>query len=164
VVYRHDERTHFETLRARLRRRLGVTEVAVDRGVGVWFGLREALGRDEAVMLQCDRVMPGQRGVPVAFMGGHILMPTGPEKLAAAAGAPVVPIFVTRRPDGRVRIRIGEPLAATEPLSSGDTPGPMLLRLAAALEEQVRATPEQWLRLDPVWCEDAPPNPAEAAA
>jgi KDO2-lipid IV(A) lauroyltransferase len=119
----------------------------------VWLKLRDALARDEVVMVQADRVMAGQKGSKVRFLFGHLLLPTGPVKLALASGAPIVPIFAIRTSDGRIRIHV-EPHIVVDP--SDQDPHPALLKLAATLEKYVRTYPEQWLLLHPAFCEDAP--------
>ena len=156
VVFRRDALPGFESLRAKLRRRLGVLEAPVDDGLAGWVRLRDALCNNEVVLLQGDRVMPGQRGRTLPFMGGHMMFPTGPVKLALATGAPIVRIFAPRDADGRVRILLQEPIV----LDGGDrSPAAIdvaLRRIAAAIESQVRAHPAQWLTLHRAWCEDAP--------
>ena len=151
VVFKRDA-TRFEQIRSALRRKLGVTEAPVDDGWSMWLQLRDALVRDEVVMLQADRVMTGQKGSRVPFLHGHVLLPTGPIKLAVASGAPIVPIFAIRSESGRIRIHI-EPHIVVEP--SDLQPHPALLRLARTLEAYVRAYPEQWLLFHPAFCEDA---------
>ena len=150
VVFKRDP-TRFEQVRSSLRERLGVIEAAVDDGWTLWLRLREALQRGEVVMLQADRVMPGQRGAKVPFLHGHLQLPTSPVKLALASGAPIVPIFAIRKSDGRIRIQI-EPPITVEP--SDDEIHPALFRFAGVLENYVRAYPEQWLLLQPAFCED----------
>lgn len=154
VVFQRDAFARFESLRTKLRRALGVIEAPVDDGWSLWARLRDALERDEVVMIQADRVMPGQRGVPVPFFDGHILMPAGPLKLAAATQAPIIPVFSIRTDVGRVRVVVEEAIYVTR----GDGPinerHPAALKLAAAIEKHVRAHPDQWLMPYPVWCED----------
>jgi len=77
VVFRRDPFERFERLRSGLRRRLGVEEAPVDDGWTVWMRLRDALLADEVIVLQGDRVMPGQKGEPVPFLGGTIRLPAG---------------------------------------------------------------------------------------
>jgi phosphatidylinositol dimannoside acyltransferase len=155
VIFRRDSLKAFDDVRRQLRERFQVAEAPVDDGLPVWMGLRDALERDEVVLMQGDRALPGQRGIPVPFMGGHLLMPTGPVKLALATGAPIVPIFAPRDPDGRVRIHLHDPI----PIESGDgSVGEIervLRRLAAAMESEIRAHPQQWLVVHRAWCEDA---------
>lgn len=151
VVFRRDP-SRFEQVRCELRRKLGVTEAPIDDGWGVWMQLRDALQRDEVVMIQADRVMPGQKGSRVPFLHGHLLLPTGPVKLAlASGGAPIVPVFALRLPDGRIRIHV-EPAISVAP--SDESPHPALLQFARILEQYVQAFPQQWLLLHSAFCEE----------
>jgi phosphatidylinositol dimannoside acyltransferase len=149
VVFRRDSAGRFERQRAALRNRLGVVEVPVDEGWTLWMRLRDALLAGEAVVLQADRVMPGQKGRPVPFLGGMMLLPTGPAKLAAMTGAPIVPVFTIRAPSGRVRVMIEPPIV----VSPGEDEI-ALGKIAAVLERYVKTYPEQWLMLQPAWRED----------
>jgi len=156
VVFRRDEFPRFERLRSRLRARLGVVEAPVDEGWPVWIRLRDALLADEVVMIQGDRVMPGQRGVAVPFMSGHIRLPTGPIKLARATGAPIIPVFSIRTLVHRVRIVVDTPIEVrrSDQARSDDAGHTALLKLAGAIERQVSRHPQQWMMVEPVWCED----------
>jgi phosphatidylinositol dimannoside acyltransferase len=151
VVFKRDA-GRFEQVRSALRQRLGVIEAPVDEGWSIWLRLREALQRDEVVMLQADRVMPGQKGELMPFLHGKIELPNGPIKLALASGAPIVPIFGLRTPAGRLHIHI-EPAIWVEP--SDESPHPALLKLASILEKYVRSHPQQWLVLHRAFCEDS---------
>jgi KDO2-lipid IV(A) lauroyltransferase len=156
VVFMRDTvKEGFEALRARLRAKLGVIEAPVEPGadsLGPWMGLREALVRDEVVLLQADRVMPGQRGVPVPFLGGHLEVPPGPVKLALASGAPIIPVFSFWEKGG-VRIVLEEPIEVTQPWMRQRV-HPSLLRLTSVIEKQVLARPDQWLMYHPALIED----------
>src|SRR5204863_8657171 len=110
VVFRRDRHWSFEQMRSEQRARLGIVEAPLDDGWDIWLRLREALLADEAVLLQGDSVLPGQRGVRVPFMGGHVELPAGPIKLAMATGAPIIPIFTVRGSPGRFRVIIEEPI------------------------------------------------------
>jgi KDO2-lipid IV(A) lauroyltransferase len=156
VVFHRDARALFESMRARMRAKLGIVEAAVERGLEMWLEVRQALAEDAVVIAQGDRVMPGQRGRRVPFMGGHVLLPAGPVKLAAASGAPLIPIFTLRTAPGRFRVVIEEPIDCDSGAAEGDGIEHALLALAAVLEKHVRACPEQWLMLQLVWCEDQP--------
>jgi KDO2-lipid IV(A) lauroyltransferase len=156
VVFQHDRFEAFDRIRHALHERLGVREAPIDQGLDVWFDLRDALKRDEVVMMQGDRVMPGQTGARVPFCGGHIELPLGPVKLAAITGAPIVPVFAPRLASGGVRIVLETPIEAApdEARPSRDAPPQALMRLGEAIERHVRTYPEQWLMLSPMWCED----------
>jgi len=154
VLFRRDERGGFERIRAALRKKLGVIEAPVDDGWTVWLRLRDALRNDEVVVIQCDRVMPGQKGQAVKFFDGHMLLPTGPVRLALASGAPIIPIFSVRTASGAIRLFIEEPIVV------GETDGALSVdaameKVGAVLEKYVRQFPEQWLENRPAWIEDA---------
>lgn len=151
VLFRPDERNLFEEIRSTLRKRLGVKEVIVDQGWTVWMRLRDALQNDEAVLIQGDRVMPGQKGQAVPFFDGHTLLPTGPVKLALASGAPIIPIFSVRTPKGKIRLFIEPPIWVGE---GHETPESALLKLGSIIERYVRRFPDQWLANRPAWIED----------
>ena len=155
IVFRRDPVQRFERLRSAQRRKFGVIESPVDDGLGVWVRLRDALRNDEVVLMQGDRILPGQKGERVPFMGGHMMVPMGAVKLAMASGAPIIPVFAPRGPDGGVKIILEEPIF----LENND-PAPMdahcaLLELTRVIERYVQEYPEQWLVFHRAWCEDA---------
>jgi KDO2-lipid IV(A) lauroyltransferase len=150
VVFRRDSFGLFERTRSRLRRQLGVVEQPVDEGLATWIKLREALGWDEVVLLQGDRVMPGQKGQAVPILGGHMVIPTGPLRLAMASGAPIIPIFSIRQSDGRVRLFIEPPVYVDD--EQGFEAG--LQSIRKILETYLQRFPEQWLMIHKAWCED----------
>ncbi len=154
VVFRHDVSRRFDRLRSRLRERIGVVEAPVDDGWPTWTRLRGALAADEVVMIQGDRVMPGQKGVPVPFLGRHLLMPAGPLKLALAAAAPIIPVFSLRTSVGRLRIVVEEPIMVSREDGPLDARHPAMLSLARVIEKHVRDHPEQWLMVEPLWFGD----------
>jgi KDO2-lipid IV(A) lauroyltransferase len=149
VVFRRDAFGRFERMRSALRAKLGVIEAPVDDGWTVWMRLRDALLRDEVVVLQGDRVMPGQKGERVRVMGGEMMLPAGPVKLALATGAPIVPVFAIRTPAGGVRLCVEPAIMAADV----DT---AMREIADVIATYVRTYPEQWLTLQPAWCEDSP--------
>lgn len=156
VVFKQDQAGAFEALRTQLRRELGVLEAPLDEGWGIWMRLRDALRADEVVLLQGDRCMPGQKGVSMPLLGGHILLPTGPVKLAMATESPIVPVYSLRLASGRVKIVVDEPIHV-DPHGEIDPP---MRRMAASIERMLRKYPEQWLILEKAFIED---NDAPAA-
>lgn len=155
VVFQRDAFSSFERARSRQRRRLGVIEAPVDEGFTTWLGLRDALTADEVVLIQADRCMPGQRGVPVPFLGGHLRVPTGPVRLARLTGSPIIPVFALSMPKHRVRVVLGRPIHPAD--HARPAPGqadPILGLIAAEIEGVVKEYPSQWLCLHPVLVED----------
>jgi len=153
VLFRRDAVGLFEQQRSQLRKRLGIHEAALDDGWTVWIRLREALLNDQVVVIQGDRILPGQKGRPVPFLGGRLELPLAPFKLALATGASIVPIFTRRAPDGGIELIVKEPVA----IDSRDDESRALLDWASLLEEQIAACPEQWLTLGAAWLDDGVP-------
>ena len=154
VVFQRDEHELFETLRSRQRSRLGVREAPVDDGLATWMSLRDALERDEVVLMQGDRCMPGQRGVEVPFLGGHLRVPTGPARLARLTGSPVIPVFAIGEPGGGYRVVLTDPIVPGDHPHHSNQPDPIIPIIAERIEHVVREHPEQWLCLHPVLVED----------
>ncbi|MFN0010132.1 MAG: lysophospholipid acyltransferase family protein [Phycisphaerales bacterium] len=152
VVFKRDPCAPFERMRSALRRSLGVREAPVDDGLPTWLRLRDALLRNEVVVMQADRALPGQQSAVVTFLGGSLRVPTGPARLARLTGSPIVPVFAVRRADGRHDIHLGRPIDANEPGSAGGDGA--VLALARAIEAVVAKHPAQWLVLDTVFEED----------
>jgi len=147
VLFHRDAVGLFERQRGELRRRLGLHEAALDDGWTVWIKLREALLNDQVVVIQGDRVLPGQKGRCVPFMGGQMELPLAPIKLAIATGAPIVPIFSLRTPDGGIQLVVKEPVQ----ISAGEDESLPLLHWAQVLEQQIATHAHQWLMLVPAW-------------
>ncbi len=144
VVFKRNEHEPFERRRSDQRRRLGVMEAPVDDGVDMWLRLRGALENNEVVLIQGDRVMPGQRGIRVPFCGGELELPASPAKLAAASGAPIIPIFTVYTEAPRVRVIIEEPIVVA-PTDGPYDIEPTVRRIGSRIEHIVRTYPDQWL-------------------
>ncbi|MEM6458181.1 MAG: lysophospholipid acyltransferase family protein [Planctomycetota bacterium] len=148
VVFRRDALGGFERMRRSLHETLGVVETPIDDGPTSWLALRDALGDNAVVVLQGDRVMPGQRGLAVPMFGATLELPVGPAKLALMTGAPLVPVFAVRDASGggghsgggRVTIELGEPIAVPDAAAVE----PATRAVGAAIEAVVRRHPEQW--------------------
>ena len=150
VVFQRDEMSLFERLRRDLHRRLGVIETPIDDGPASWLALRDALAGDDAVVLQGDRVMPGQKSSVVPFFDGHLRLPHGPVKLAMLMEAPLIPVYAVQAGGGRVRIVLDEPIELTRDADIEE----ILSRVAQSLEAIVTRHPDQWHVLHRAWVED----------
>ena len=96
-------------------------------------------------------------GVTVEFLGQETRMTAGPARLAAVAGAAIVPLGIHRLADGTHRITVLPPLPVdADPFRATQA-------TARALESLIRSAPEQWSWIQPRW-EDAPPAPLPACA
>ncbi len=157
VVFKRDVLDGFESIRRALRTTLGVKEAAIDDGWETWMRLRDALENDQVVVVQVDRAMPGQKAQAVPMLGGHVLLPLGPVRLAQISGSPIVPVFTVRTAAGRCRVFAEAPIHVDPDAVLIDGVHPALLQLGKAIEKYVAAYPEQWLVLNPAFVEDATP-------
>ncbi len=154
VVFARDLYPRFEAMRSRLRDRLGIQEARIEEGWPMWVRLRDALTQDAVVMMQGDRVMAGQKGQSTPFMGGHLGVPTGPVRLAQLSGSPILPVFAVQTAEGKVRVTIEAPITLDPQLDAAAAQHKALSELTATLEKHISQHPEQWLMLQPAWCED----------
>lgn len=150
VVFQRDRMGTFERIRSAFHRRIDVIETPIDDGMAGWLAMRDALQDDAVVLLQGDRLMPGQRGQAVPFFDGHLELPVGPAKLAMMTGAPLVPVFAVRVDGSKVKIVLGQPIEVPD---AGAVPE-AVEQTGRAIESMIRAHPEQWHVLHRPWVED----------
>ncbi len=104
------------------------------------------LMRGDMIGIPFDQNAKRSEAVWVPFFGELAATPSGFDRLAMIAGAPVVPAFIVRQPGGRSHvIEIYEEI---EQQRSGDKNADAVentARYQQAIEEMVRAHPEQWL-------------------
>jgi KDO2-lipid IV(A) lauroyltransferase len=87
--------------------------------------------------------------VPVPFFGRPALTPIGPAKLAVRTESVVVDILIERLPDGRHRLKVGEPAQCRR----DDDPVALTERMTRIIEDQIRRVPEQWVWMHDRWRE-----------
>jgi lauroyl/myristoyl acyltransferase len=146
VVFKRDAFGSFERMRQSLRDQLGVVETPIDDGWPALIKLRDALDRNEVVVMQGDRAMPGQKSQPVHVLGGTLKIPVGPVTLARINNSPIVPVYTVREGPGKFRVWL-EP--AIDP-SATDA----VEQIGRSVEQFVRRYPSQWLVLNAAFAED----------
>jgi KDO2-lipid IV(A) lauroyltransferase len=104
------------------------------------------LKRAEIIGIPLDQNAKRSEAVWVPFFGELAATPGGFDRLAAMAGAPVVPVFIVRQPDSRNHvIEIFDEIPQQR---TGDRDADAMVNTARyqkAIEEMVRRYPEQWL-------------------
>jgi KDO2-lipid IV(A) lauroyltransferase len=100
-------------------------------------------------------ILPDQHAaggsIIVDFMGRPAATAVGPATLAARTGAPIIPAFCRRRPDGDFEAVIYPPLPL---VNTGDREADVranTILVNQALEREILAHPEQWLWLHRRW-------------
>ena len=132
------------------RRRLGMDIIPLGPDAG--GRLAAAIRRGDVVCLLADRDVSGS-GVAVDFFGERTRLPAGPALLALRTGAPLIPAAVYWR--GRTRHAVAGPPLDTRRLGGIRTDVSRVVQAyAAALEQLIRAAPEQWHLMSPNWPSD----------
>lgn len=128
-----------------------------------------ALRDNRPVAILGDRPTGG-RTVDVRLCGQTTAFPQGPWRLALDTGAPLLPTFMRREPDGSYTLLIDAPIDRPEGGAREERMAGMAQSFAAVLERRLREDPTQWAAFYPVWtCErlaatggrPARPRPAE---
>ena len=134
-----------------MRARAGIEIVLADGSKGSFLSLVRGVKQGRVVALLCDRDVTGA-GVDVTFFGEQTSLPGGPVALAAATGAPVLPVVCQLTKDGH-RFIVG-PAMAFGKSDLGDAMPAAMASVAEQLEQLLRRKPEQWHVLQPNWPSD----------
>ncbi len=132
-----------------------VTSMRESRGIkvipmGRTLGVGRALRRNEIVFVVGERLIDGT-GVPIEFFGEETSFPRGAAYWSLKLGAPIVPGFCIRQPDGTYVGYVESPI---EPVPSDDAEADVrshTQRVARVIEEYIGRYPEQWCMLQPIW-------------
>jgi KDO2-lipid IV(A) lauroyltransferase len=120
-------------------------------GARATIELLQALGRNEIVAIQGDRVYHPRSSAATRFFGAIAEFPLGPFLLSQVSGAPVLPGFVVRSGWLRYRVLMGEPIL---PASSGNRDEDQrngLLQAVRFLEAQLSDYYDQWVNFFDFW-------------
>ena len=120
-------------------------------GARATIELLQALGRNEIVAIQGDRVYHARHGADVTFFSAPARFPLGPFLLSQVSGAPVLPGFVVRTGWLRYRVLLGEPIlpASTGNRDEGQRAG--LHKAVEFLEAQLSKYYDQWVNFFDFW-------------
>jgi KDO2-lipid IV(A) lauroyltransferase len=132
-----------------LRSRFG-TEV-VPRGIEAGRRLYAALARNRVDGLLIDQDIRDVPGVFVPFFGQLAWTPSGAAALALRRRCPTIPAFIHRLPSGRHRAVVHPPLPVPEGGSLADRVARLTEASTNAIEEQIRAHPQQLVWMHRRW-------------
>jgi phosphatidylinositol dimannoside acyltransferase len=149
VVERREPPALFEWF-AELRRGFGFEVIPL--GPDAATASVRALAANRALCLVSDRDLAGG-GVEVDFFGERTTLPAGPALLALRSGAPLLPVAVYHR-HGRNHGVVRPPLDTSRQGKLRADTARVTQDLAHALEDLIRAAPEQWHLTQPNWPSD----------
>lgn len=120
--------------------------------------VRAALAKNHIVALLIDQDSRGP-GVFVPFFGRPAHTPPGAAILALRTRAPMVTVFIHRRPDGGHQI-VFEPVAIDAGAGRGQVKA-LTARLTAAIEAAIRRSPAEWVWWHERWRRQPDPSSAD---
>ncbi|MFI5143789.1 MAG: lysophospholipid acyltransferase family protein [Thermoanaerobaculales bacterium] len=132
----------------RLRGRFGGDTALRGQGAGTKLVGALRHGRSLGLLIDQDIAAPG---VWVEFFGRPAWTPSGAALLALRTGAPMVPIFAARLPDGTMRVTAAPPIIPTRTSDLDATAAHLTAVLTGHIERQIREFPEQWVWLHKRW-------------
>ena len=112
---------------------------------------QRALAEGRLVAMLADRPM-GSHGIPVDLPGGQILFSSSPAVLSLLTGAPIIPVAVSLRADGKYRVAALPPLRTekvTHSLRNQEIER-CTRALATSLFSEILNAPDQWFQFLPV--------------
>ena len=134
-----------------------IARIRISCGVktpGKGLDLRAAVGclkSNEILAILLDQDAR-ESGIVSPFLGFPASTPAGPIKLAKKLGCAVVPVCITRNPDGvNMSMRIYPALAGQDGGRFGDDPQYAADRCNDVISGWIRETPEQWMWMYPRW-------------
>ena len=154
VVVRPLDSPLYDGILERFRTRSGVELITKRRAL---TDIVDALRRGRMVGILLDQNASRREGVFVPFFGVPASTSKGMALIALRTGAPVLPVFIRRRPDGRHVVDAGAPVPVPP---DGDVVA-FTRAFNEAIEAAIRQAPEQWFWLHRRWkTRPAVENPA----
>lgn len=120
---------------------------------GSAIGLIRLLRRGGALAMLADQRSDRIRCIPIRFFGRPALTPAGPAFLSRRTGAPIVPVYIHRRPEEPTHHEMTLfPAIFPDPGLDAETDESRMIQLTSdCLEQEIRRHPEQWVWLHDRW-------------
>ncbi len=148
AIYRPLDNPVLEAMVRQIRESAGNKTLPKDRAMRPML---RTLKQNGVLGILIDQNVAWYEGVFVPFFGRKACTTDGIALLALHTGAPVLPGFLIRQPDGRYLIKF---LAEVETIRTGDRRQDVLTntrRYNEILEELIRQYPDQWLWIHHRW-------------
>ena len=144
VVVRPLDDPMLDRVLERLRIRGGMEIISKRQALG---DIRDALRRGRMIGVLLDQNASRREGIFAPFFGVPASTSKGLALIALRTGAPVLPVFIRRLPDGH-HLVVFEPPIATP---ADRDPAAFTAGFNEAIERAVRRTPEQWFWVHRRW-------------
>ena len=115
--------------------------------------LIETLRENKIIALAADRDF-GNNGEVMPFLRKKVLIPKGAAIFALKTGAPIIPVFLIRKDEGRFNLMVEEPIYPAKQFK-GEIPQGELVNLMKiylkVIEDKIYQYPTQWLMFRRYW-------------
>ena len=138
------------TLVNHLRRHRG-TDIIEMNPLSPFSGLQilKHLRMNKIVAMVGDKDFFG-RGKSVTYFGEKVDFPIGTAMVAMKSGAPLIPVFIIKQPDGRYVGILEEAIPVSDQGNEEMVLDTTLNKLARVFESYIRRYPDQWYCPDPI--------------
>src|SRR5262249_52192352 len=133
-----------------MRESLGIDTLEIGHMLETSLQIRRLLGANGIVAMLLDRHI-GRDRVRVRFFGREVSFLRTPAMIASMSGAPLLPAFMVRQPDGRFLGFFGEAIVVDSSKPAEVSVQAATQAFADQLEAQIRANPHLWYQFYPYW-------------
>ncbi|WP_110954103.1 lysophospholipid acyltransferase family protein [Anaerosinus massiliensis] len=120
------------------------------RGTTELVGAAKALKKGKTLGFLADQDA-GPSGAFIDFLGKPASTPLGPAVFAKRFKSPVIPCFIVRKPDGKHKVIIHEPLYYQDHGNEEQDLYDFTVKMTRILETTIREHPTQWLWFQKRW-------------
>ncbi len=146
VIARDSDDPGMTSIATRIRESAGYRVFDKDRPI---IGAFRRLKNNEILGMLPDQ--NDLQGIPVKFFNRQAATAIGPAFLSIRSGAPIVPLFARRLQDGRYKVVIYPEINFVPSGDQEEDIKTLTSLLTAAIEQEVRSNPSQWLWLHDRW-------------
>jgi len=135
-------------MRKNLRSAAGIESLEVRQSTDTALRIRRSLSENRIVAMLPDRAL-GRDRVNVEYFGRQVPFLRTPALMAFMTGAPLLPAFIFRQPDGRYVAFASEPIYVSREGDRDESVRRAMQTFASALEAQVKRYPHLWYQFYP---------------
>ena len=143
VITAPDAEARLHSYRVNLRHEQKINVITLDDTFSSSLAVLRSLQANQLVALLGDRDLFG-KGISVTFFGRRVSFPIGPALLASLSEAPLIPTFVLMNENDQYLCLSRDPIRIQKTRDRDDDLAVNTQRIAAVMEEVIRAHPDQW--------------------
>jgi len=153
VLALKDDSEKIKTFRERIRMQFGIKSIYVaDENLDTIINIVNSLKQNEIIALLGDRDGTS-RTIEVDFFGKKTKFPVGVAYVALASGAPVLPVFVVLKKNGKYQGIVEKPIFFSDysTYSRDEAIRAVIQEIAEIFERYISQYPDQWYNFYPFW-------------